>query len=691
MALSPWALLAAIAACCGLMFGEVGATAPLAAAKHFLGGLKQQQQQQEQQQQQQEHGFVPKDKDPPNRRLQTRACGDEIGRVTKSELEALVSILSQFLSEEAGALLDFHTGNARIYNVVAYKVCGSCAELETSLSAEALLQDESVFGSFSSYCGSEKYGFSAQHSALVFVPTDTTETTDTTTSTARTETTTIAEGSLRSLVSMHYAKVTVSSAPTEQWPTSLTEALAPDADTLDLTEILYTFINYLAPLMAAGAGSVAILPDYIGYGESSETHNRTYGYPPTYMQAAVTTWMATKEAIEEDTYGWSTNDGNGCTAMDAVVSVAGVSEGGYAAIAAGPALQQAGVRVLSIRAGVTFLDPGEQIEFAVGMSCIYKYVWIVFLFCGYKDWTVTSLFILPLLSLLLTESFDTGRVTLETESAIYARILPLIGFVFSSENPGLANSGTDQLALASEWRVTGDFDRDIISWFESPGLLTDEEIASRMLSIDVPSIFNADYLDLVRQARAANVSFACRSDFVLEGVTDKLCEAVNSVSLLDVVANMDIPLQLCYSEDDTVISFLASDTINANVTKYTGPLELLGSDINYFGNANVTKFVGPFGQPISGDHISAVILCSMAPLVGRGSFLDIYNVDRPNLISPLMGEQAAVCAASKAAPSSAPTTFRTGMPASGATLTFSLVAASSGIALAVALLSLSMF
>jgi hypothetical protein len=269
----------------------------------------------------------------------------------------------------------------------------------------------------------------------------------------------------------------------------------------------------------------------------------------------------------------------------------------------------------------------------------------------------------------LTESFDTGLVSLETDNAIFYSILPFLGFAYSSENPGLANSGTNQLALASEWRNTSNFDRDIIAWVESPGVLTGGEVAQRMLSVFVPDILNADYLDLVRQARAANVSFACSSEFVLENVTDKLCEAINSVSLLDVVADMDIPLQLCYSAGDTVISSAI----------YTD------SSINVFGNPDVTLYAGPLGLlPVSGDHFSAVTLCSVAPLE---RFLDLDDPDRPNLISPLMGEQAAMCALSKSetvpsetVPSSAPTT-------SAATPTFSRC----GIALAVALLSLSIF
>jgi hypothetical protein len=388
---SPRMSLAAIFVCFGLLsFGGVGATATASsrskpnsylAATNHLGGLSSREKQQQQQQQQQhQHGFADKDTDTGNdsfhRRLKTRACGDEIGRVTVSEIRALTSTTFTYVLSQRGVLgllpnlLNFFTKSLR-YDLVAYKVCGSCAETQASLSDEVLKKDESVFGSFSSYCASDSYGYSAQHSALVFVPVVTTDTS--TAITKRTTVTTdackIVEGSLRSFVTMHLPRVSVSGAPTELWPNiTLTEALTLD-DSDDNMEMLVTYINYLAPLVAASSGVVTIAPDYIGYGASLKTHNRTFAYPPTYMQAAVTTWMATKQAIEQDIYGWSINDGNGgCTVMDSVVSLAGVSEGGYAAIAAAPAMQQAGLRVLSVDAGATFLDPGDNLEFAIGKS-----------------------------------------------------------------------------------------------------------------------------------------------------------------------------------------------------------------------------------------------------------------------------------------------------------------------------------
>jgi hypothetical protein len=386
MLLSIRVVVAAIVGCYGLLsFGGVDAAATdnssskpniSLAAKYLLDGSSYRQKHRQ-------HGYADKDTDTDNdlfhRQLQTRACGDEIGRVTVSEIRALASTVLTVVLEKSSApallesTLKFYTSSLR-YDLVAFKVCGSCAETQASLTSQALLQDESVFGSFSSYCASDKYGYSAEHSALVFVPVATNDTTtavtERTATTTVAETATIVEGSLRSLVKMHVTKVSVSAAPTQDWPTNLTEALALLGGSSDDANnaILLAYLGYLTPLVGAGSGAVTILPDYIGYGESLKTHNRTFAYPPTYMQAAVTTWMATKQAIEQDTYGWSINDGTrGCTVMDSVVSLTGGSEGGYAAIAAAPAMQQAGLRVLGVTAGATFLDLGDSMEFAIGM------------------------------------------------------------------------------------------------------------------------------------------------------------------------------------------------------------------------------------------------------------------------------------------------------------------------------------
>lgn len=329
------------------------------AAKHFLGLSSRQHQHQQQQDDPQE--------DTLNRRLQSRACGAEIGRVSVTDLEALFTTFLGAILERAGApqFLDFAaaqlTASLR-YNIVAYKLCGSCADTEAWLlqrsgSEDVLQQDETVFGAYGSYCGSDKYGYSAQHSALVFLPVDIeTGNTSDTRMDMDFDNTNIVEGSLRSLVAMHYTLFTVTNAPTEFWPTNLTQAV-DEAGSVE--ETLLQFSDYIAPLVATSSGAVGVLPDYIGYGASLATHNRTFSLPQSYMQAAVSGWVAAKMFVEELT--------GGCTVLDSVVSVSGQSEGGSAAISAAPAFQLLGMRVRSINAGAASLDLGLQFEFAVGM------------------------------------------------------------------------------------------------------------------------------------------------------------------------------------------------------------------------------------------------------------------------------------------------------------------------------------
>jgi hypothetical protein len=189
---------------------------------------------------------------------------------------------------------------------------------------------------------------------------------------------------------MHVTLISVGDAPTERWPASLTEEL----NSSDAEEILVTYIDYPAPLVAGGSGAVTILPDLA---LEPGQHAQSYTFPPTYQQAAVTSWMATKQAIEQDIYGWSVNNGNGCTMMDSVVSVAGVSEGGNAVISAAPALQEAGV--YSISAGATSLiRASRSLSFFIGVStftCVYMTV------CRCYLWIQTSLFLFLFLFLSL--------------------------------------------------------------------------------------------------------------------------------------------------------------------------------------------------------------------------------------------------------------------------------------------------
>jgi hypothetical protein len=81
------------------------------------------------------------DTDSIHRRLQTRACGEEIGRVTQghSWRPLFVYLLDQAGLRFTAKRTNYFTSSLR-YDVVAYKVCGSCAETEAMLSEEVLMQ-----------------------------------------------------------------------------------------------------------------------------------------------------------------------------------------------------------------------------------------------------------------------------------------------------------------------------------------------------------------------------------------------------------------------------------------------------------------------------------------------------------------------------------------------------------------------
>jgi hypothetical protein len=105
-----------------------------------------------------------------------------------------------------------------------------------------------------------------------------------------------------------------------------------------------------------------------------------------------------KQAIEQDIYGWSVNNGNGCTMMDSVVSVAGVSEGGNAAFLPHPPCKRQEC-AYCLSCGRYLVDPGEQFEFFI--ACINIYLTVVMLSMDPDLTLLFFLFLFLFLSLLL--------------------------------------------------------------------------------------------------------------------------------------------------------------------------------------------------------------------------------------------------------------------------------------------------
>jgi hypothetical protein len=102
-----------------------------------------------------------------------RECGVEFARVTTDQIEAIANIYLESLasSEVIGELARSSLLEYAQYDVTVAKVCGSCEDIidASARISEAALNSQEEFG-FGTLCAENAYGYSAQHSALVFAP-----------------------------------------------------------------------------------------------------------------------------------------------------------------------------------------------------------------------------------------------------------------------------------------------------------------------------------------------------------------------------------------------------------------------------------------------------------------------------------------------------------------------------------------
>jgi hypothetical protein len=276
------------------------------------------------------------------RKLQVRDCNAESSTATADEIRAIANLFlglilpPEYLTAAAEQLLSIVD-----YDIAVSKVCLSCQDVDQSDLDAAAFTDDSTHG-FASYCSSGKYGVDATHSALVFAPIDP-------------DTGDVFTGVLRGFVSGHSTESNVNAGPSDLWPVDVTAVLASDVIT-DFQKVLQ-FRNFLASSVAASAGAISVMPDYIGYGES-KSFDRAFLAPLPYRQAFSISYIAAKRYIS--------NSSQGCTVLDDVATLSGYSEGGYASVVGAMALEQIGVQILSLRPGGAPYEPDIQAGFTVG-------------------------------------------------------------------------------------------------------------------------------------------------------------------------------------------------------------------------------------------------------------------------------------------------------------------------------------
>ena len=280
---------------------------------------------------------------------QERPCNAQFSNVTAQEIQDMITtFLGSFLpagNEFQGALSAL-MGVIK-YDLVVAKVCLSCADITEAMLGSAAYTSTSPYG-FPTYCSSNSYGYNAMHSALVLAPVDP-------------STGEIFTGKLRGMVVGHGLTTDVNQGPSDLWPDSVTEALHGSNATV--ANIFNTFHDFLVTVVAATSGAIGVQPDYIGYGESKD-YNRTFFAHLPYKQAFGISYLAAQQYVANIT--------NGCTMLDNAATVTGFSEGGYSCILGALAMEQNGVKILTLYPGSGPLEPNLEAGFGFGKAVLFK-------------------------------------------------------------------------------------------------------------------------------------------------------------------------------------------------------------------------------------------------------------------------------------------------------------------------------
>ena len=470
------------------------------------------------------------------------------------------------------------------YDVAVYKLCGSCSDTWYPSASHTNAVPPL-------YCQQSTPGYSANHSSLLFVPLLPSNNNKNASSSSSSSSLTDLPltGQLRLIMSFHGATLTAQQAPSDVWPSDLGVALSQlnMSDPVALGTFIASVQPSLSTLFGASAGAIGIVPDYLGFGASIFSNNRSFAVPVLYQQAAMVSYWAAQRWLEECT--------SNCTVLTPVATTLGYSEGSFASIAANQAMTEAGVRVLTNFAAVPLLDMDKATAFAVS-------------------------------------SFNQGLISPTKNNAFLGSLVAFPAFAYSIGNPVLANSGyPNQTALNPEWMMSDNLSHNVIDWFAAPYPLPIEQIFP-MLPPFAPQVLNAAFLELIFTVTAQNMTSPCRDGIIVPGVTDKLCETYLQASVYSILANTTTPTRLCYSVNDTIIpTYMFPDSV--------------------FQNSMVTKNSNVFGAPVEADHIIGGLLClvqmleTLAPTITTGNVTTNSSTtkDHPTTILPLRGAAATTC------------------------------------------------
>lgn len=405
-------------------------------------------------------------------------CNAILASWSKDQVYEIVqgALFNQFGANSTEATVASYTLLPAItYGVQVRRLCASCSDFPVDEQPEA----------YASFCSG--YGSNTSFSGLLMIP--------------------LAEdGSF--LPGTHAGNIYCHGTSTQSVPTTEFQG-----ESLD--------VQIMLNLIITSTGAVTLMPDYMGYGESSGTIYKAYLVKQQYQTSIIPLWLMADRIIQTE---------SDCTsALAAATAVLGYSEGGYAAVALAEGLDKMGVDIIKVEAGA-------------------------------GPYRMASAVILT-----TTENTDLG--TFPSDGRHY---FALVGAAYSSTYPEVPNfdQGQDMLASQSRSMIV-----ELVTNSSSTA-----EVQSAIPVDDPLSIFSPELLSFVRGAIVDGDSDPCNNaDRIVEGVNDKLCDALKENDLNSVLETSEYPVRLCHSPDDEVVSFENLPDFDKNVL-----LEFLESSGTHF-------------------------------------------------------------------------------------------------------------
>jgi hypothetical protein len=356
-----------------------------------------------------------------NRALQV--CNTVLATWTKDQVYEIVeSALSAQLGSNSteATVASFTLLPAITYGVEVRRLCASCSDFPVAEQPEA----------YTDFCTG--YGSDTSFSGLLMIPLD-------------------EDGSL--LPGTHAGNIFCHGTSTQSVPTTeFREGI------LGLDVILNIAIT--------STGAVTLMPDYMGYGESSETIFKAYLVKQQYQTSIIPLWLMADQIIQSE---------SDCTAaLASATAIVGYSEGGYAAVALAEGLDKIGVDIIKVEAGAG--------PYRMASAVIVK----------------------------TTENTDLG-----TFPSNVWHYFALLGAAYSSTYPELPNFDQGQNMLNAVSRS------QIVELITSSA--SEQEVQSAIPIDDPLSVFNSELVLFLREAIEDGDNDPCSNmDRVIEGITDKL-------------------------------------------------------------------------------------------------------------------------------------------------------------------------